>query len=256
MSQTASFQLSLEARVGSLHLDLALDHGGGPLALVGPNGAGKTSLLGCLLGALPVTRGYVRVGEALLLDTEGGVDVPMEQRRFGFVPQRYALFPHLSVRANLDFALSSTHPRLSTKQRQERREAQLDALDLGPLQDRLPSSLSGGERQRVALARALCACPRALLLDEPLAALDLPSRARVRAFLGAYLRQLALPTLVVTHDPEDARALGSRIAVLEQGKLTQVGTWEELVAQPRSSFVEAFVGAGAQGREAVARKMG
>lgn len=101
--------------------------------------------------------------------------------------------------------------------------------------------LSGGEKQRVALARALSVAPRALLLDEPLAALDVHSRSEVRTFLAAYLKRVALPTIVVTHDAADARQLGQRIAVLEGGTITQVGTWQELSTAPRSSFVEEFV---------------
>ncbi len=122
-------------------------------------------------------------------------------------------------------------------------EGVLEELELETLGDRRTDALSGGERQRVALARALSAGPRALLLDEPLAALDVHSRREVRRFLREYLKRLALPTLLVTHDAADARELGLRIAVLESGKLTQTGTWDELAASPASRFVEEFVGA-------------
>jgi molybdate transport system ATP-binding protein len=116
----------------------------------------------------------------------------------------------------------------------------LTDLAIAELAERRTRSLSGGEKQRVALARALCVRPRALLLDEPLAALDVHARREVREFLARYLRELGLPTIVVTHDPADAQALGSEIVVLERGRITQRGTWGDLVRAPGSRFVEEF----------------
>jgi molybdate transport system ATP-binding protein len=183
----------------------------------------------------------VSIGDTVLLDTAASVDVPTEQRRLGYVPQDYALFPHLSVQENIDFALASQPAPPGRVERAQRVQAMLHDLGLGALAQRRTRALSGGEKQRVALARALSVGPRALLLDEPLAALDVHSRHEVRAFLAGYLTKLALPTLVVTHDAEDARALGHRIAVLEAGKITQAGTWAELAAKPASRFVAEFV---------------
>lgn len=231
----------LTARVGRMVIDAELDTGAGTLVLVGPNGAGKSSLLALLLGALPPERGRVSVGDTVLTDTDSGVHVPIEQRRLGYVPQDYALFPHLSVRENVDFALASASPPPSRAERTQRVDTVLHDLGIASLASRRAPTLSGGEKQRVALARALSVQPRALLLDEPLAALDVHSRHEVRAFLAEYLRKLALPTVVVTHDAEDARALGQRIAVLEAGKVTQTGTWAELAGAPASRFVEEFV---------------
>ncbi|WP_437652636.1 ABC transporter ATP-binding protein [Sorangium sp. So ce1182] len=246
-----SLRARVVARVGRLLLDAQIDTGGGTLALVGPNGAGKTSLLSVLLGVLPVERGRVEVGAAVLLDTARGVDVPVEERRIGYVPQDYALFPHLSVRENVEFAVRSAPPRRSVVDRAaraERVDAMLNELGIAAHAGRRTQALSGGEKQRVALARALSVSPRALLLDEPLAALDVHSRREVRAFLAGYLRALALPTIVVTHDASDARLLGHRIAVLEAGRVTQTGTWDELAARPASRFVEELV-ASARGGE-------
>ena len=236
-----SLHARLTARVGRLLIDAELDTGAGTLVLVGPNGAGKSSLLSLLLGALPVEQGRVTIGDTVLLDTAAHVDVPMEQRRLGYVPQDYALFPHLSVRQNVDFALGSVSPPPGPGERAQRVDAMLHDLGLTAHAGRRTQALSGGEKQRVALARALSVGPRALLLDEPLAALDVHSRHEVRAFLAGYLGRLALPTIVVTHDAEDARTLGHRVAVLEAGKVTQTGTWAELVAQPASRFVSEFV---------------
>jgi molybdate transport system ATP-binding protein len=233
--------LDVQARVGHLALELALSTVG-PLVIIGPNGAGKTSLLSLILGLLPARRGRIEIARETLLDTERHIDVPIEQRRIGYVPQDYALFPHLTVRGNVAFAVDSAAPRLSKTERRVRVQRAIEELGLGEIADQSITTLSGGEKQRTALARALSIEPRALLLDEPLAALDVRSRHEVRNFLGEYLGQLSLPTLVVTHDAVDARQLADRILVLENGHVTQVGSWTELAARPASKFVEEFVG--------------
>jgi molybdate transport system ATP-binding protein len=243
MTAAPRLRASLRARVGALELELELDTGDGALVLVGPNGAGKTSVLSLLLGVLPTREGRIEIGDRVLLDTARAIDVPVEQRRIGYVPQDYALFPHLDVRGNVAFAVRSA---ASGRERDAARSASTEAArvdgvlrDLGitELATRAPATLSGGEQQRVALARALSIEPRALLLDEPLAALDVHARRAVRAFLADTLRTLALPTIIVTHDPLDARALGQRIAVIESGRITQHGRWDELVAAPATAFV-------------------
>lgn len=234
-------QVRVKAPVGRMLVDVDLDSGPGTLVLIGPNGAGKSSLLSHVLGVLPVEQGLIALGTDVLLDTAASIDVPLERRRLGYLPQDYALFPHLTVRENVEFALGSAHLNQSRAERAQQVAAILDELGIEAYSKRSTRTLSGGERQRVALARALSVMPRALLLDEPLAALDVRSRGEVRAFLAAYLDKLALPTLIVTHDAADARLLGQRIAVLESGRITQLGTWEELSAAPRTRFVEEFV---------------
>jgi molybdate transport system ATP-binding protein len=241
----ARLEIRVEARVGALSLDVALDTGPGTLVVVGPNGAGKTTLLSLVLGALRVDRGRVAVGDAVLLDTDAGIDVPLEQRGIGYLPQDYALFPHLRVRENVEFALASDARHGDRAERARRVDAVLRDLGLATLGERHVHTLSGGEKQRVGLARALSVRPRALLLDEPLAALDVHARREVRAFLSTCLAELRLPALVVTHDAADARALGHRIAVLEAGTITQVGTWAELTARPASKFAEELVASAA-----------
>src|SRR5690606_36887843 len=148
------------------------------------------------------------------------------------VPQDYALFPHMTVAGNVDFALACADPRSSTATRRAEVAARLDALGLTALADRAPRSLSGGEQQRVALARALAARPRLLLLDAPLAALDVRSRGEVRDNLAETLAALTVPAILVTHDADDARRLGVRVVVLEDGAITQRGSWDELVSRP------------------------
>jgi molybdate transport system ATP-binding protein len=234
-------QVSL--RLGAMALDVTLEAGAEPLVVVGPNGAGKTSLLAALLGTMPLARGRVEIDGEVLADTEAGVDLPLERRRLGYVPQDFALFPHLTVRGNVAFAVDCATPEAPRAQRAARVEETLRELALGPLADRRPETLSGGEKQRAALARALSARPRALLLDEPLAALDARARRELRGFLATYLRSLAVPALFVTHDAADARALGGQVVVLEAGRVVQQGAWDELAARPGSPYVAELVAA-------------
>jgi molybdate transport system ATP-binding protein len=237
----SALRARLAARVGALELDIELEASGGPLVVVGPNGAGKTSLLSLLLGVLPAQRGRVELGGVVLFDDVAGLDVPVEERRIGYVPQDFALFPHLTVRGNIDFALASASPPPPRDARARRTMDILRELSLEPIADRRPATLSGGEKQRAALARALSVHPRALLLDEPLAALDIHARREVRTFLASYLRALSVPTIVVTHDPEDARVLGAGVAVLEAGRIVQTGPWSDLISNPATAFIEELV---------------
>jgi molybdate transport system ATP-binding protein len=237
------FQFQLEARIGELEMGIELSVAEGPLILAGPNGSGKTSLLLMLLGLLRPDRGYIAIDDEVLFDASREVDLPPEERGLGYVPQEYALFPHLDVFENVAFGLKSQRARLSRTERVERVEDLLNEMEIGPMARRLPRFLSGGEKQRVALARALAPRPRALLLDEPLAALDVGARKQVRAFLADYLAGLHLPAIVVTHDAADAAALGTQMAILEQGKLVQRGTYAQIKAQPRTPFVTDFVSA-------------
>jgi len=226
----------LDVRRGQFRLSLTLEVPPGPTAIIGPNGAGKTTALLAVLGALPDVEGTLSVDGATLLDSARGVDVPVEERRIAYVPQDYGLFPHLSVLDNVAFGLRQ----LPADDRGERVAAALHQLGLAHIQHRLPGSLSGGERQRVALARALAMRPRAVLLDEPLAALDKPTRLRVRSFLAEHLRGLAVPALVVTHDSADVLALGGPLVVLESGQVAQTGALGTVHSAPATEFGQAF----------------
>jgi molybdate transport system ATP-binding protein len=239
-------RLACAARVGTLRLDVDLDVPPGTLVIVGPNGAGKSSLLDVVLGLRPLERGRVAIGDDVLADTAAGIDVSVEERRIGYLPQDLGLFPHLTVADNVAFALNSVPGGRDRAARRRMVEAALAEHGLLALAARLPRSLSSGERQRVALARALSARPRALLLDEPLSALDVHARREVRSVLGGYLARTNTPTILVTHDPADVRLLGERIAVLEAGRVTQLGSWDEIVRRPASRFVEELVGAAAE----------
>ncbi len=235
----AEFSARLQTRVGALSLDVAFETAGGRLAVVGPNGAGKTSLFKALIGAVPVERGLVALGERRLLDTATQLAVAMEDRGLGYLPQSYALFPHLTVQQNVEFPMLR---RVRDKGDRRTRAAQLlESFGAAHLATRRATDLSGGEMQRVALARALAGEPRALLLDEPLAAMDVGHRDEVLRFLVEHLTQLTLPTLVITHDLHEARALAHRFLVMEEGRVTQSGTYEELSSAPATPFVERFV---------------
>jgi molybdate transport system ATP-binding protein len=228
----------LDFQEGAFRLSVDFTTGPGATLVTGPNGAGKTTLLLAVLGAVRPARGRLVLGGEVLLDTAAGIDVPVEERRIAYLPQDYGLFPHLSVRDNVGFGLSH----LGRNEAAHRIDGALLELGVSALAERMPPSLSGGERQRVGLARALAMQPRALLLDEPLAALDAPTRARFRGFLAEHLRQLHVPALVVTHDTEDARALGGEMLVLEGGRVAERGSLDALRAAPASRFGRAFWG--------------
>jgi molybdate transport system ATP-binding protein len=232
--------VAVTAKVGALKLDVHFEMGAETVVLVGPNGAGKSTILSMILGVRSVDAGRILINNQPVLDTVHRLNVPIEQRKIGYVPQSYALFPHQTVRENIDFAVKSAEPALPKRTRRMRVEALLHELDLDVFSNRMPNTLSGGERQRVALARALSVGPQVLLLDEPLSALDVASRDAVRVFLSNYLKSVALPTIVVTHEPSEARQLGHRIVVLESGRISQSGTWDELKDAPASSFVQWF----------------
>jgi molybdate transport system ATP-binding protein len=227
--------------IGTRQIEARLDTRGGPLVIVGPNGAGKTTLLLMILGVRRPRTGRIVVGGVTLLDSARRVEIPVERRRLGYVPQDYALFPHMTALENVEFAIANSDSKQNVASRRLQALSLLSDFGLAELARRRSTDLSGGEKQRVALARALAAEPRALLLDEPLSALDASARGDVRSFLASHLKRLGLPALVVTHDPADARELGHRIAVLDAGRIVQVGTWVELRAQPASPFVERFV---------------
>ena len=187
-------------------------------ALMGPSGAGKSTVLLAIAGLLPQAVGHVRVHGGTLLDTAAGIDLPARERGVGMVFQDYALFPHMTVEQNLLFGVCRMGQRLGDAER-ARVDALLAQFDLQPLRGALPRNLSGGQKQRVALARALAPAPRLLLLDEPLSALDGALRQRLRAELAEMLARVPVPTLIVTHEPQDAALLAHAVVQMEQGQV-------------------------------------
>ena len=223
-------RIEVDVPLRAFHLEVKLSVGRETVALVGPSGAGKTTVLRSVAGLVRPQRGRIRIGEEVLFDAERGVDLPPERRRVGLVFQEYALFPHMTVEQNVAYA-----------GRGRQREL-LERLRISHLAKARPAQLSGGERQRVALARALARDPAVLLLDEPLSALDAHTKADVRAELEELLHELALPTIFVTHDFEDAAALADRVGILVEGRILQLGPPDELLAAPSHPFVASFTG--------------
>jgi molybdate transport system ATP-binding protein len=223
---STDFRLAL--RSFELKLELEVER---TVALVGPSGAGKSSVLRVIAGLVRPDTGRVVLDGEAWTDAERRIFHKPEERSVGLVFQEYALFPHLSVRQNVAYAGKDGAARL------------LERFEISHLARARPGELSGGERQRVALARALARDPSVLLLDEPLAALDAHTKATVRVELRELLRSFQLPTLIVTHDYEDAVALADTVGVLVEGRLRQLGSPQELVARPADPFVASFTGA-------------
>ncbi|MEC9465454.1 MAG: ABC transporter ATP-binding protein [Myxococcota bacterium] len=237
-----SWVVDVALRLGALNLELAIEGGVKPVAIIGPNGSGKTTLLRTIAGAHPVTRGMIQIGGLAVLDSDRAVDLPPEERGVGYVPQGYGLFPHLSVLDNVAFGLVTRGAGGASSSR-EKAQALLEKMGSGHLSARRPKTLSGGEQQRVALARALMTEPDLLLLDEPLSALDAAARRSVRTYLASYLREHAKPTVVVTHDVRDVLALDAEVVVLDEGSVVQRGLHADVAKQPATDFVAEFFGA-------------
>lgn len=190
--------------------------------LFGPSGAGKTLTLLAVAGLLRPDRGRIAIGERVLFDSAAGIDVPARERRIGYVFQDGALFPHLSVAANVAFGLLPTFGWRLKGRDQAAVDTVLHTLDIDGLRQRYPHELSGGQRQRVAMARALVRQPALLLLDEPFAALDGPLRARVRDELEAIRRRFEVPMLLISHDLDDVRCLADALVRYAPGRVVGV----------------------------------
>jgi len=208
------------------------------VCLVGPSGCGKTTVLRIAAGLEPLQSGRVSIGERVVADANRGHDEPPDARGLGLVFQDYALFPHLSVAGNIGFGLK-------TSDREARRKivtTLLDQLNLTRYERAYPHTLSGGQQQRVALARALAPGPGVVLLDEPFSGLDTTLRSQIRDQTLHLLKSRRAATLLVTHDPEEAMALGDRIALMREGRLVQIGTPGDLYLHPANAFAAGFFG--------------
>ena len=229
-------RLKLARGAFTLDLELAVTVGR-TLALLGPNGAGKSTALGMLAGTVDLDSGSIIVGGRVLDDDSTHVET--EHRRVGVMFQDYLLFPHLSVLENVAFGARSTGvPRAAAR---GAALEWLDRLGIADLASSRPPQLSGGQAQRVALGRALASDPELLLLDEPLAALDVEIREEVRAELGRHIREWGGPTIVVTHLFDDVVALADDVVVIERGRVTQRATVRDLVQAPATSYVSRLV---------------
>jgi molybdate transport system ATP-binding protein len=221
-------QFTLPLRSFQLELGLRVER---TVALVGPSGAGKSSVLRAVAGLARPAAGRIAFDDDVWFDADRRVFLAPDRRSVGLVFQEYALFPHMSVRRNVAYGGTA------------RVDEYLERFRISHLADADPGELSGGERQRVALARALARDPGVLLLDEPLSSLDSHTKAAVRVELQELLHEFGLPTILVTHDYDDAAALADEVGVIVDGRLRQLATPQELVAHPADTFVASFTGA-------------
>jgi multiple sugar transport system ATP-binding protein len=209
-------------------------HAGELLVLVGPSGCGKSTVLRMVAGLEPVSGGEITIGSRVVND------LPPGQRNVAMVFQNYALYPHMTVRRNLEFPLRMQ--RLPRREIVRRVDRTAEMLDLAPLLDRRPAALSGGQRQRVAMGRAIVRDADVFLMDEPLSNLDARLRVQIRTEIAALQARLGVTTLYVTHDQVEAMTLGERVAVMRAGRLEQVAPPHELYARPAGVFVAGFIG--------------
>lgn len=225
-------------REGQFVLDVELSTPAGFTILFGASGAGKTTLLDCIAGLATPDSGTIRVGPRVFFDAQSGVNLPVSVRNVGYVFQDLALFPHLTVEGNIAYGLD----RFPQAEREQRIRAILEAFRIRDLRERRPREISGGERQRVALARSLVTDPCILLLDEPLAALDSPTKARILDDLRAWNEAHRIAILYVTHSREEVFALGERVLVLDRGRLLAQGTPHEVMGAPRQETIAQLAG--------------
>lgn len=228
--------------IPALHAISADIQDGEFIALLGPSGCGKSTLLRLLAGFEMPTAGTIRIGSTEMANAQTGRSVAPEARNIGFVFQSYALWPHMTVRRNVCYPLEVRGLPKAELIRQT--DAALQATGLQQLAGRMPSELSGGQRQRVALARCLVSDPDAVLLDEPLANLDVALRASMQEVFTDFHSRTGATMVYVTHDQTEAMAMADRIAVMSEGRIVQFDTPETLYTQPRSRFVADFVGEG------------
>jgi molybdate transport system ATP-binding protein len=211
--------VDVEKRLGALKLNVKFEATNGATALFGPSGAGKTSVINMIAGLVAPDRGAISLDDAVLFDSAKGVDVPPHRRRIGYVFQEGRLFPHLSVRQNLDYGRRMSG--VSRDADEFERIAKL--LDIGHLLDRRPGRLSGGERQRVAVGRALLMRPKLLLLDEPLASLDAGHKREILPYLVRLRDDAGIPIVYVSHSPAEVRRIATIVVRLDDGSVVATG---------------------------------
>lgn len=210
------------------------------VSLLGPSGSGKTTLLRAVAGLEKPTQGCITIGQNRVYDGSSRSEIPAEERNLGLVFQSYALWPHKTVFDNVAYPLKLR--KISAAEINQRVQAVLDQLGLGHLGKRHPHQLSGGQQQRVAIGRALVYNPPVILLDEPLSNLDAKLREEARVFLRELIIKLGLSALMVTHDQNEAMAISDRILLLNNGKIEQQGTPQEMYASPSTLFTAEFMG--------------
>ena len=233
-------EVDLHKRLGDFQLDAVFTAPGGLITLFGPSGSGKSLTLQTIAGTIEPDAGRIALDGQPMFDSSSGLNLPAQKRRVGYVPQHYALFPHLNVADNIGFGLA----RLPRRTRRQRVVELLNSFHLETLAERWPRQLSGGQQQRVALARALAVQPALLLLDEPFAALDAALRGALREELAQVQKLWNISMLIVTHDLSDVFALGQRVIVYDNGRVIQQGSRDEVFFRPTNQRVAEFVQTG------------
>jgi ABC-type sulfate/molybdate transport systems ATPase subunit len=233
-----ALEIQIVKKLPEFTLDISFTASDSPLGILGPSGAGKTMLLRCIAGLERPDRGRMVLDHRVLLDTKEGIQIPARARRLGMLFQHYALFPHRTVAENVAFGLRH----LPLEEQTQRVKTLLERAHVTSLEQRYPRELSGGEQQRVALARALATEPEALLLDEPLSALDTHLRSQMEAQLQETFASYRRPTLLVTHNVEEAYRLGGKLLVLSRGRVAAFGGKEEIFRRPPSLEVARLTG--------------
>jgi len=237
-STDVTLEVQIEKQLAEFTLDVAFRATETPLSVLGASGAGKSMLLRCIAGLERPDRGRITLNDRILFDTAQRVGIAARERRIGMLFQHYALFPHRTVAQNIAFGLHD----LPQDEQAARTAALVSRTHLAGLEQRYPRELSGGEQQRAALARALAIRPEALLLDEPLSALDTHLRGQVEAQLQETFASFRRPALLVTHNMEEAYRLGERLLVLARGRIAAFGPKEEIFRRPPSSEVARLTG--------------
>ncbi|MHB8539577.1 MAG: sulfate/molybdate ABC transporter ATP-binding protein [Candidatus Acidiferrales bacterium] len=233
-----ALEIQFEKQLASYNLSVEFSCGAEPLAVLGPSGAGKSMTLRCIAGLERPDRGRIALDGRALFDSSKGIDIPSRERRVGLLFQNYALFPHLTAAENIAFGLDG----LPQTERTTRVQGKIAQAHLEGVENRLPRQLSGGEQQRVALARALAIEPQALLLDEPLSALDTHLRSQIERQLIDTLARFRRPALFVTHNMEEAYRIATNLVVLTKGRVAASGPKEEIFRRPPSLEVALLTG--------------
>jgi ABC-type sulfate/molybdate transport systems ATPase subunit len=233
-----ALEVQIEKKLPGFALQVEFTAGNSPLSILGPSGAGKTMLLRCVAGIARPDRGRIALDGRVFFDSERGIQIPARQRGLGLLFQHYALFPHRTVAENIAFGLQP----LQSAERAARIKNLVHRTHVSGLEQRFPHELSGGEQQRVALARALAVEPKALLLDEPLSALDTHLRSQMEALLQETFASYQRPTLLVTHNIEEAYRLGEQMLVLSRGRVAAWGNREEIFRHPPTKEVAQLTG--------------
>lgn len=231
MSVYIEIQRSIQVAARHFELDIKINTQAQRIALFGPSGSGKTLTIQAMAGLLTPDSGEVRINNTVLFNSATGINIIPQKRKLAYLLQDYGLFPHLTVGQNISFGLHKGFFNPSKKWLPTEAKRWVDAFELAPILNNYPAEISGGQKQRTALARALAVAPELLLLDEPLAALDSHLRVRMRQELAQLQHKLDIPSIIITHDPEDALMLADEVYKIADGKIVEQCSPTELMAQ-------------------------